>query len=325
MFNRFVRPLLLAFAMLLCVPAAASARVVIVATDTSNAVLIDTRTNAVVGSVALPGKTRAVAAAPDGTRGYLAAGATVSIIDLAARRGAGSATLPGTPLALAVTADGTQIWAARKGALDLVDIATARRIGERKLAGTPVDMAITDDRAVVVQAGGKVAILDLGTGRLIRRVNIAGAAGVSIDSDGRAWVSATTPRKGRRGPASRIVRLSLATGALTSSVPLGTDGGGGLGVSPDGGRAIVAPGAKLRGVHRKAALVDLAKRRVLRRPPTGGGPGRAIWSPDGARLYVSDAGRKTVSVLAAATGTRLRTLTVAGRPGGLVVSPASPC
>ena len=115
--------------------------------------------------------------------------------------------LPGTPLALAVTADGTQIWAARKGAIDLVDIATARRIGERKLSGTPIDMAITDDRAVVVQAGGKVAILDLGTGRLVRRVSIAGAAGVSIDSDGHAWVSATTPRKGRRRPASRVVRV----------------------------------------------------------------------------------------------------------------------
>ena len=253
MFNRSVRPLLLAFAMLLCVPAAASARVVIVATDTSNAVLIDTRTNAVVGSVALPGKTRAVAAAPDGTRGYLAAGATVSIIDLAARRGAGSATLPGTPLALAVTADGTQIWAARKGALDLVDIATARRIGERKLAGTPVDMAITDDRAVVVQAGGKVAILDLGTGRLVRRVNIAGAAGVSIDADGRAWVSATTPRKGRRGPASRIVRLSL-----------------------DHRRAHVLGGARHRRRRRPRRLARRrprdrrARREAARHPPQGG-------------------------------------------------------
>ena len=286
-----MRPLLLSLAVLLIVPAAASARVVIVATDTANAVLIDTRTNTVVGSVALPGKTRAVAAAPDGTRGYLAAGATVSIIDLAARTGAGSAVLPGTPLALAVTADGTQIWAARKGAIDLVDIATARRIGERKLSGTPVDMAITDDRAVVVQAGGKVAILDLGTGRLVRRVSIAGAAGVSIDSDGHAWVVGHDAAQGP--PAPRVAhraRLAPAPARSPSSVALGTDGGGGLGVSPDGTHAIVAPGAKLRGIHRKAALVDLAKRRVIRRPPTGGGPGRAIWSPDGTRLYVSDSG-----------------------------------
>ena len=41
--NASVRPLLLSLALLLLVPAAASARVVIVATDTANAVLIDTR------------------------------------------------------------------------------------------------------------------------------------------------------------------------------------------------------------------------------------------------------------------------------------------
>ena len=191
--------------------------------------------------------------------------------------------MPGTPLALAVTADGTQIWAARKGAIDLVDIATVRRIGERKLSGTPIDMAITDDRAVVVQTGGKVAILDLGTGRLVRRREHRRRGGREHRlRRPRVGVSATTPRKGRRRPASRVVRVvDRRPARVTASVPLGTDGGGGLGVSPDGTHAIVAPGAKLRGIHRKAALVDLAKRRVLRRPPTGGGPGRAIWSPDG--------------------------------------------
>ena len=72
------------------------------------------------------------------------------------------------------------------------------------------------------------------------------------------------------------MRIEPASGAVTGSVELGTDGGGGVGVSPDGTQAIVAPGAKLRGIHRKAALVDLARRRVIARPPTGGGPGRAI-------------------------------------------------
>ena len=85
---------------------------------------------------------------------------------------------------------------------------------------------------------------------------------------------------------------------------------------PDGTRAIVAPGAKLRGIHRKAALVDLAKRRVIARPPTGGGPGRAAWSPDGVaplRLRRGAAGR--VSILSAFSGSRLRTVTHRGTPG----------
>ena len=74
-------------------------------------------------------------------------------------------------------------------------------------------------------------------------------------------------------------------------------------------------------MHRKAALVDLVKRRVIARPPTGGGPGRAAWSPDGTRLYVSDAARRTLSILSAASAARLRTVTIAGTPGALVVQP----
>ena len=49
--------------------------------------------------------------------------------------------------------------------------------------------------------------------------------------------------------------------------------------------------------------MDLTKRRVIARPPTGGGPGRATWSPDGTRLYVSDAAREDASsILSAASG-----------------------
>ena len=252
----------------------------IVATGTSEVALIDTRTNQPLSGVTLPGRTRAVAAAPDGSRGYVAAGRTVSMIDLAARTGAGSIPLQGSPLALAVSRDGTRVYAARKGAIEMIDATTAQRVGERKLSGTPIDLVVTPTRAVVVQAGGKVAVLDLETGRLVRRVKVAGAAGVSMDAGGRAWVSATTPRKGKRRPASRLVRIDPGGGTFSGSVSLGTDGGGGVGVSQDGTRAIVAPGAKLRGIHRKAALVDLTKRRVVARPPTGGGPGRASYSPD---------------------------------------------
>ena len=136
---------------------------------------------------------------------------------------------------------------------------------------------MTANRAVVVQSGGKVAVLDLDTGRLVRRLTVRGAAGVSIVR-GQAWISATEPAKKKRKPRSRLVRVNPASGAITGSVDLRTDGGGGVSVSPDGGRAIVAPGAKLRGIHRKAALVDLSTRRVVARPPTGGGPGHAAYS-----------------------------------------------
>ena len=59
-----MRPVLIFALVLLCCPAA-EARVVVVATGGSQAALIDTRTNAVVGQVPVPGSARAVAAAPE--------------------------------------------------------------------------------------------------------------------------------------------------------------------------------------------------------------------------------------------------------------------
>ena len=145
---------------------------------------------------------------------------------------------------------------------------------------------------------------------------------MSIDAAGRAWVSATTPRKGRRRPASRLVRIEPGDRRVSGSVALGTDGGGGLGVSPDGTHAIVAPGAKLRGIHRKAALVDLTKRRVIappadRRRPR---PGDLVARRHAAlRQRQRPPARSRSS--SAATGTRLRTLARLGTPGALVVQP----
>ena len=198
-----------------------------------------------------------------------------------------------------------------------------QRTGERALSGTPIELAVTATRAIEVQAGrqgggarpdhGRAGPADQARGR--RR-------GERSTTDGRAWVSATTPRKGKRKAASRLVRIEPANGAISGSVALGTDGGGGLGISPDAtqgdrGAGRQAPG----GVHRKAALVDLTGGRVIARPPTGGGPGQATYSPDATRLYVSDSARKTLSILSAASAKRLRTLHVARHAAGLVEQP----
>jgi DNA-binding beta-propeller fold protein YncE len=78
-----VLPMLLAAALL--APAAASARVVLVATGDGAATLTDVATNQVVARIPVGGRSRAAVAAPDGSRGYVAAGTRVLGIDLANR------------------------------------------------------------------------------------------------------------------------------------------------------------------------------------------------------------------------------------------------
>src|SRR3954453_1672766 len=92
-------------AVALLLPAAASARVAVVASGTTKALFVDTGSNAVAGALALPGRTRAVAASPDGTRAFVAAGDQVVAIDLAARARSGAVGLPSRPVALAVSSD----------------------------------------------------------------------------------------------------------------------------------------------------------------------------------------------------------------------------
>ena len=250
----------------------------------------------------------------------------MSVIDLNSRQGAGSILMSGTPLAVAVSPDGNTVYAARKGAIETIDVPAMIRTGERKLSGTPIALAVTATRAIEVQQGGKVAILDLTTGRLVRRINLAGAAGVALDANGRAWVSATTPRKGKRKAASRIVRIEPASGGISGSVALGTDGGGGLGISPDAHKAIVAPGAKTKGIgHRKAVLVDLTRgaSSPARRPAAA--RARRSTRPTARACTSPTARRKTLSILSAATANRLRTLTSRARPRASSSRAASRC
>src|SRR3954463_9425464 len=86
-------PALIAVALL--APAAASARVVLVATGDGAATLTDVVTNQIVARIPVGGRSRAAVAAPDGSRGYVAAGTRVLGIDLATRLPVGAANLAG--------------------------------------------------------------------------------------------------------------------------------------------------------------------------------------------------------------------------------------
>src|SRR4051812_44544650 len=207
-------------AVALLLPAAASARVAVVASGTTKAVLVDTGSNAVAGALALPGRTRAVAAAPDGTRAFVAAGNQVVAIDLAARARSGAIGLPSRPVALAVSSDGARILALRGRALELLDAATLARLGaiNLKARGVAVAIAPSGTRAVVALERGAVAVVDLTARRVARRVKVADPTGVAMDAVGRAWVSSTVTPKRRKGSRRRPAAPS---GALVGVSPTG--------------------------------------------------------------------------------------------------------
>src|SRR3954462_12804791 len=149
-----IAPALIAAALL--APSAASARVVLVATGDGAATLTDVATNAVVARIPVGGRSRAVAAAPRsragaagpaGSRGYVAAGRRILGIDLTTRLPVGAANIAGTPAALAVSANGARLYAARRGALEVIAAATFAALASIRLPRTsnPTSLAVSSD------------------------------------------------------------------------------------------------------------------------------------------------------------------------------------
>src|SRR5215212_1849143 len=153
---RRLAPILAVLAAFLA-PAAAHARVVVVATGDGTATLTDVATNQVVARVPVGGRSRAAAVAPDGSRGYVAAGRRVLAIDLTTRLPVGAANINGTAIALAV-------------ATDVVDATTFAVAGSIRLprSSTPTSLAVSTDgtRLAAVVDRRHVALVSLASLRL---------------------------------------------------------------------------------------------------------------------------------------------------------------
>ena len=108
--RRTLTAALLLPAALLAAAGSAHARVMVVASGTGSATLLDVSSGNVVARVPLSGAARDVAIAPDGTRGYVSAGAGVAAIDLNARAKVADVQLTSTVLARMTVSLGMGPW-----------------------------------------------------------------------------------------------------------------------------------------------------------------------------------------------------------------------
>src|SRR6476469_6701615 len=111
-------PLLLGLVVLAC-PPAACARLVAVAGADRAATFTDV-SNGAVAQVALPGRARTVAVAPDGSRAWFGVGSRVVAVDLASREAAPPIAAGGRVGALAVSPDGARVYTARPGGIAVI-------------------------------------------------------------------------------------------------------------------------------------------------------------------------------------------------------------
>src|SRR5438046_3121682 len=129
------RRLLVLLPALLCAPCA-QARLVVIAGGDRAATFTDVSTNGVT-QVALPGRARAVAVSPDGSRAWFAVGSRVIAIDLSSRATAAPITLRGRISSLAISRDGERLYAARRGAIDTIETASGAIAGAIRTGAAP--------------------------------------------------------------------------------------------------------------------------------------------------------------------------------------------
>ena len=216
-----VRRLLPGAAMLLALALAsapaASARVTLVATGTPELVFLGIPRNEVVARLALPGASRAVAITRDGTRGYVTAGGEVVAVDVNTRLELTRSALgPGPPEIsdIELSPGGETLYVVRGTQLLVLDAQTLASRGVIELRGLGGALAISNDGglAAVALASGRVAMVELGTNKLLRLVKLKGALGVAIADGGVTYVSArgrlrVIPR-GQRRPRKRAIRAA---------------------------------------------------------------------------------------------------------------------
>src|SRR5215218_1849244 len=223
--RRFLAGAVLAVGLALACAAAASARVTLVATGAPELVFLGIPDNEVVARLALPGPSRAVAITRDGRRGYVTAGGEVVAVDVNTRLERARSVLGLGPPEISdikLSPGGETLYAVRGTQLVVLDAQTLASRGLIDLRGSALAVANDGGLAAVALRSGRVAMVQLGTNRLLRLVKLKGAFGVAIADGDVTYVSArgrlrAIPR-GQRRPRKRPIRLPTgAGGGLTLS------------------------------------------------------------------------------------------------------------
>lgn len=276
--------------------------------------IIRTSNNKVIGSVPLPAAANGIAAAPDGSRVYVAlSSGELAILDTSTDQVTMVHT--GSPLleGVAITPDGSRAYLS--GYLDqqstgimVMDTATNAMVSSLNLGGQLYGVSISPDGTLAyVATTGTVYAVATGSNTVQAAINV-GSQPISIvfTPDGtRAYVAdaynSTVP--------VIDTAANQVTGALISPAPPRQ-----IAITPDGRRAMATVRAGAVG------LLDGKTARVLMKSPVGAGAAGIAVSADGTRAYIADSGSNTVSVIHPLSGQLLQTWTVRGNPASAVLT-----
>lgn len=303
----------------------AQARSLYVPTDEGDTVaVVDTSTNAVTSTIAVPGDPWLSAITPDGKTVWVVEYSNGALVPISVSTGALGTAVPITgadaPYDLAITPDGSKAYVANysSGTITPIDLTTGT-------SGNPISVGGSGSRTYAVTIspdGNTVYASNYGTSQVVP-VNVAtGTAGTPITVSG-AYYSAITP-DGKTlwviaYDEEALVPIDTSTGVAGSAIPIpGDTDPEGITISPDGTMAYVTDGEGA-----EVFPVNLTTRSVGLPIPTGSGsyPWFITMTPDGKTVYSSDYDGGTVTPISTSTNAAGSAVTVGGDPSQSAVVP----
>jgi YVTN family beta-propeller protein len=211
-------------------------------TSATTVTVIDTSTEAVLGTIPVGAGPARVAISPDGTRAYVSNrdSDSVSAIDTATDTVVATISVGDAPGALAVTPDGQHVYVVlAAGVVQAIDTAANSIVATITVAGSGGGVAITPDGRRAYVASGQVSVLDTATNTVLISftAGTGSVTGVAISPDGsRAYF--TTNGSDLFGGDAGVVVLDTSTNTVVRTVVLGALPGQ-IALAPDGSCAYV--------------------------------------------------------------------------------------
>ncbi|HVW08647.1 MAG TPA: beta-propeller fold lactonase family protein [Bryobacteraceae bacterium] len=293
--------------------------------------VLDTATKAIVAAIPLPGNPSGVAITPDGNVAYVSlahtatgerardSANTVAVVSTVTGSVIAKIRVGEEPHGLAITPDGQFVYVGDSSGnfVRVISTATNSLVTAIAVGKRPENVAVTPDGSLVYTANelsGTVSMIRVATNAVVNTISVgSGCDGLAIAPDG-AFVYTSDAVSGT------VSVIDTAANAVAATIPTGLNPHG-IAITPDGKFVYVVSGTAAAGFF--VSAIDTATDTVVAQIPesAGGAQAQLAVSPDGGRIYVSDPGSDTLTVIATAADAVIDAIPMGHAPGTIVFAP----
>jgi DNA-binding beta-propeller fold protein YncE len=289
-------------------PASAEAGVLVIAyMDESQVVLVDSSSYKTLATLATGKNPHEVRVSPDKRRAYVAAGKTITALDLKNRKVKATFDLGSfSAHDIRVSRDGRTLWAACAGAQTILeldaDTGKILKAYNTEQQGSWFVEITPDERKIYTPnlEGKSVSVIDRATG-LVKVIRFEFPIyGIDVTPDGKqVWVSG-----------GDLSVIDTDTDEVTARIKTSEAEAGRIRLTSDGKRLVVA-------LSKKLAVFDVKTRRLIKETELGASPKVLTLSGDNRRAFLTNPDDNSVSVVDIVAGKRLAVFPTGKKPDGI--------